>query len=90
MFGPPKSVAITTIPGKLDLYDGSVRQLNEALIDKNKRRFVSTLQQLAAAKNLDFERVFYALTVCREAMRSGSSQAIKEACLNIIGAQYFE
>lgn len=90
LFGPLESIAISPIPEKLDLNDDAAQQLHDALIEKNKCGFVSIIHKITAAEKLDPAKVAYEIIVCLEAIKSGSSQVIKKACLNIIGAQYLK
>ena len=70
---------------RIDLID-----LEEALRMGNREEFMKQIKFWEQILDLDRVRVAYAITTCLEAMKSGSADAVRNACLNLLGSSFFK
>ena len=85
-----ESVSINPPDSRLALTPEARINLEEALRMGQKGEFVKRLKFWEKMLDLDPVKVAYTITTCLEAMKSGSSEAVRGACLNLLGSSFFK
>jgi hypothetical protein len=91
IFVPSQDERCHVVPpkGSLALTPEARINLEDALRMGNKKEFVKRIKFWEKMLDLDPVRVAYAITTCLEAMKGGSTEAIRGACLNLLGSSFF-
>ena len=79
---PPRGRFALTPETRIDLED--------ALRMGNKKEFMKRIKFWEKILKLDSVKVAYTITSCLEAMKWGSSDIIRSACLNLLGSSFFK
>ena len=79
---PPKGSLALTPEARIDL--------EEALRMGNRGEFIKRIKFWEKILDLDPVRVAYTITTCLEAMKWGSAETVRGACLNLLGASFFK
>ena len=86
---PSDDICIHPSGGRLALTPEARVDLEEALRMGNTAEFVKRIKFWEQMLDLDAVKVAYAITTCLEAMKWGSADAVRGACLNLLGSSFF-
>ena len=87
---PSDDICIHPSEGRLALTPEARVDLEEALRMGNRAEFVKRIKFWEQMLDLDPVKVAYAITTCLEAMKWGSVDAVRGACLNLLGSSFFK
>ena len=87
---PEDNVIVYPPRGSLELTPEARIDLENALRMGNKKEFMKRIKFWEKMLDLDSVKVAYAIITCLEAMKRGSPDVIRSACLNLLGSSFFK